>query len=133
MRFKFATSFGLLASFLLVGTLWTPTLGKTDRESRKEVLQGTLFMLRSAISQFHYDIGRSPKSLKELVDEGYLRNVPSDPFTGTRDTWITAHDDSGGIVNVWSGAAPCEQHEMASRCWGSSGEYLRSGHLDVQP
>ena len=76
-----------------------------------------LYQLRSTISQFLHDHGRSPMRLEELVDEGYLRFLPSDPVTGANDTWITAKKGDQGIVNVWSGAAGRAQDGRLYRDW----------------
>ena len=56
-------------------------------------------------------------SLEELVDEGYLRFLPSDPFTGANDTWITVKNGDQGIVNVRSGAAWRAQDGSLYRDW----------------
>jgi general secretion pathway protein G len=58
-------------------------------KAREAVLQEDLYSIRSAIDQFAADQGRYPMTLKELVDQRYLRDVPVDPFTKSRETWIT--------------------------------------------
>jgi len=57
--------------------------------SREAVLKENLFRMRDAIDQFYADREAYPRSLDELVTEGYIRAVPEDPFTGTADRWQT--------------------------------------------
>jgi general secretion pathway protein G len=56
---------------------------------REAVLREDLFRLRDAIDQYHADRGKYPQSLEDLVTDGYLREVPKDPITGSTDTWQT--------------------------------------------
>ncbi len=46
-----------------------------------------LYNLRFLIDEFTRDFGRAPLHLKELVEKGYLGWLPTDPFTGSNETW----------------------------------------------
>ncbi len=48
--------------------------GKKGSESKLDVVQ-----VNQAISQFQAAEGRNPKSLEELVSEGYLKGIPQPP------------------------------------------------------
>ncbi len=80
--------------------------------SREAVLKTDLFRMRDAIDQYYADKGKYPADLQALVTDGYLRDVPLDPFTDTRDSWqtIPAEPDPAnpsaevGIYDVKSGA-----------------------------
>jgi general secretion pathway protein G len=82
------------------------------QRSREAVLKEDLFRMRDVIQQYYADKTKYPASLQDLVSEGYLREVPKDPFTNSADTWITvpAELDPGnpsaepGIQDVKSGA-----------------------------
>ena len=82
------------------------------RRSQEAVLKENLFRLRDAMDQFYADKNKWPADLSELVSEGYIREVPEDPITKSRDTWRTetAEPDannpasSGGIDDVFSGS-----------------------------
>ena len=50
-------------------------------QSREAVLKENLFRLRDLIDQYYVDKGQYPPSLETLVEEGYLRKLPEDPFT----------------------------------------------------
>ena len=76
--------------------------------AKESVLQSNLFTMRSVIDQYTYDKEEPPQSLDELVSEGYLREIPIDPFTESRDTWQTINDagptGGSGLYDVRSGA-----------------------------
>ncbi|HSK09145.1 MAG TPA: prepilin-type N-terminal cleavage/methylation domain-containing protein [Vicinamibacterales bacterium] len=80
--------------------------------SKESVLKTDLFRMRDAIDQYYADKAKYPADLDALVAEGYLREIPVDPFTDSRDTWQTtpAEPDPSnptaelGIYNVKSGA-----------------------------
>jgi general secretion pathway protein G len=66
--------------------------------------------MRDVIAQYHGDKGSYPESLEALIDQGYLRKVPTDPFTKSTVTWRLTYEGrpgtegTRGIVNVHSGA-----------------------------
>jgi len=55
---------------------------------------------------------KAPQALQDLVDAGYLRKIPKDPFTGSSDTWQVENSDTlisldqtePGISDVHSGS-----------------------------
>ena len=54
-------------------------------ESKEAVLKEDLFRFRDVIDQYQAYKGKYPSSLDALVEEGYLRRVPEDPFTKAAD------------------------------------------------
>jgi general secretion pathway protein G len=82
------------------------------RRSEEAVLKTNLFRLRDAIDQYYADKGKYPGSLDALVSDGYMRSIPEDPVSKSRDTWQTvpAEPDPNnpsadpGIYDVKSGA-----------------------------
>jgi competence protein ComGC len=86
------------------------------RRSREAVLRQDLFVLRSLISQYTLDKHKAPQSLDDLIRAGYLKEIPTDPMTGRRDTWKF---DSGeeGIRDVYSGSDRCALDETAYDTW----------------
>jgi general secretion pathway protein G len=74
--------------------------------AKEAVLKENLFTLRDVIDQFYADKGRYPDALQDLVDNGYIRKVPEDPFTKSSETWVTVPPDTeeGGIFDVHSGS-----------------------------
>jgi general secretion pathway protein G len=88
-----------------------PQYQKTIMHTRETVLKDDLRKMRSLIDQFAADKGRLPQSLDELASEGYMREVPTDPFTGQKDWAITTGEDpnslegQSGMTDVHSSSA----------------------------
>ena len=86
--------------------------GNSVKHAREAVLLEDLHQMREAIDKFYADKNHYPASLDALVEEKYIRDVPVDPFTKSKDTWQTtlAEPEPGnpaaetGIFNVKSGA-----------------------------
>jgi general secretion pathway protein G len=84
----------------------------TITRAQEAVLKENLFRMRDAMDQFYADKNKWPTDLAELVSEGYIREVPEDPITKSKDTWQTtqAQPDpnnpasAGGVDNVHSGS-----------------------------
>jgi general secretion pathway protein G len=80
--------------------------------AQEAVLKEDLFRLRDLVNQFYADKQKYPQSLEELVEGGYIRSIPKDPFTGSADTWQTVQAEPDpanpsaelGIVDVKSGS-----------------------------
>ena len=80
--------------------------------AREAVLKEDLFRMRDAIDQYYADKNKYPSSLEDLVTDGYLREIPVDPFTNSKDTWqpvnaeanVTDTTAQPGIYDVKSGS-----------------------------
>lgn len=79
--------------------------------AKEAVLRTNLQTLRDVIGQYRGDKGRRPESLEALVEAGYLRKVPIDPFTRSSESWVPLYAPSAAgartreIVDVRSGAS----------------------------
>ena len=98
-----------IAGILLA--LAVPSYQKSAVKAREAALKQNLFTIRNVIDQFYADRGVYPPSLPELVEAGYLRSVPVDPFTKSADTWQeifqdqTGDDDQeAGVFDIHSGS-----------------------------
>lgn len=94
---------------LLVSIAAPRYLHSIDR-AKEATLRSSLQAMRQAIDQFAADTGRYPDSMAELITRRYLRQMPEDPITGGRETWVLLGPapDSALAGNVWdvrSGAA----------------------------
>ena len=76
-----------------------PFYQKSIIRSKESVLRNNLFTLRTVIDEFTMDKGKAPQTLDELVSEGYLRNVPVDPITGSDRDWKVVMEDAMTSVN----------------------------------
>ena len=97
------------------------------RRAQEAVLKENLVRMRDAMDQFYADKQKWPGDLSELVSEGYLREIPEDPITRSKDTWQTktAEPDSNnpassiGIDNVFSGSEETALDGSRYADWGS--------------
>lgn len=71
----------------LLATIATTTHRNSARKARETVLRHNLQQVRLTLDQYNNDKGHYPTSLQVLVDEGYLREIPRDPITKSRDSW----------------------------------------------
>jgi len=90
-------------------TLAQPSFNRAVTAAKEATLKENLFIFRDVIDQFSADNAKYPASLNDLVEKGYIRQVPKDPVTGSADTWVfvPATDEQGqaaGIYDVRSGS-----------------------------
>ena len=97
---------GLLAAIAI------PAYTSNIRNAREAVLKEDLHVLRQAIDSYTVDKQKAPQSLDDLVQAGYLKVMPIDPFTHRSDTWMPVQEDTltsldqteAGIDDVHSGS-----------------------------
>jgi general secretion pathway protein G len=100
----------MIAMFILIILLSValPAYQRTVQHARETVLKENLWQMRRAIDQYKADKQKLPQSIKELVDEKYLHEVPMDPITEKREWNEVAGEDNltpdggQGMVNVKS-------------------------------
>jgi general secretion pathway protein G len=59
------------------------------RTAKEAVLKENLFQINHALEQHRADRGKYPSSLTPLRELGYLRDIPVDPMTQSKDMWQT--------------------------------------------
>ena len=105
----------LMIVMMIIGILTTlaiPSFKAAIKNAQEAVLKEDLRVMRSAIHSYTMDKQKAPQSLQDLVQEGYLKVIPEDPMTKSRDTWNTDVSDSlhsldqtdPGIDDVHSGS-----------------------------
>jgi general secretion pathway protein G len=102
----------VMALILILVAISAPAYRMAIQRAREAVLRDDLHSMRSVIDEFTVDKQRPPESLQELVEAGYLHNIPSDPFTGSADTWqadieqvpVPPDQSATGVVDVHSGS-----------------------------
>lgn len=87
-------------------TIVTPSYFAHLERSREAALRQTLAVTRDAIDKFHGDHDRYPNSLQELVDLRYLRSLPLDPITESRDSWVLVAPPTGASEGGATDGAP---------------------------
>jgi general secretion pathway protein G len=105
----------LMVVMLIIGVLAAiaiPSYIASLKSAREAVLKEDLHVLRQAIDSYTMDKQKGPQSLEDLVQAGYLKEIPSDPMTHSSTTWVTATSDvlesvdqsDPGINDVHSGS-----------------------------
>jgi len=79
---------GLLAAIAI------PAYTSNIRNAKEAVLKEDLHTLRQAIDSYTVDKAKAPQSLDDLVQAGYIKSMPVDPFTHRSDTWLPVQDDT---------------------------------------
>ncbi len=96
----------------LLAAMAIPSYTNNVRNAREAVLRDDLHVMRTAIDSYTVDQQKAPQSLDDLVQAGYLKAMPVDPFTKRSDTWVpvqsgnmsTLDQTQTGIDDVHSGA-----------------------------
>ncbi|MGA2248986.1 type II secretion system protein [Terracidiphilus sp.] len=102
----------VMTIMLVLVAVAIPAYKATVRGAREAVLKEDLHTMRSAIDSYTADKQKAPQSLDDLVQDGYLREVPVDPMTQSKDTWTTDMGDTlhlldqtdPGVDDVHSGS-----------------------------
>jgi general secretion pathway protein G len=76
-----------------------PMYQKAIVRAKESVLKNNLFTLRTLIDEYTFDKAKAPQTLDDLVREGYLRQVPVDPMTGSNQSWRIIMEDAMASVN----------------------------------
>jgi general secretion pathway protein G len=102
----------VIVIILILVAIAAPMYSNSVVRAREATLRQDLDTLRKCIDQYTLDKQRAPQSLDDLVSAGYLREIPIDPITRSRDTWVVVQEDlyssidqtESGITDVHSGA-----------------------------
>ena len=97
---------------ILIG-IAVPAYQQSVIRAKEAVLRQDLKTMRDQIDNYTMDKEKAPQALQDLVDAGYLRGIPKDPFTNSSDTWQTESSDTlqsldqtePGITDVHSGSS----------------------------
>src|SRR3990172_13422751 len=80
----------------ILATLAQPMFKNAVLKSKEAALKENLFNVRNVLDQYYADNGSYPGSLNDLVDKGYMRAVPKDPFTASSESWRLTYFTSEG-------------------------------------
>ncbi len=101
----------LISMFILIILLSValPTYQRSVQHARETVLKENLYQMRRSIDQYTADKNAAPQSIQDLVEGGYLREVPVDPVNLEKAEWETvtgddpnSNDGGQGLVDVKS-------------------------------
>jgi general secretion pathway protein G len=89
----------VMAVIAVLMSIALPIYTRSIQRSKESVLKNNLFTLRTVIDEYTYDKQKAPQSLQDLVSDGYLRQVPMDPITGSNESWKLIMEDATNTVN----------------------------------
>lgn len=102
----------VISIILVLVAIAVPMYEQSVIRAKEAVLRQDLKTMRDQIDNYTMDKEKAPQALQDLVDAGYLRKLPKDPFTGSAETWEVENSDSlisldqtePGISDVHSGS-----------------------------
>jgi general secretion pathway protein G len=89
----------VMSIIVILVSMAIPMYQKSILRTRETVLHSNLMTLRTVIDEYTYDKQKAPQSLQDLVQEGYLKQVPKDPMTDSNATWRIIMEDAAQSVN----------------------------------
>ena len=115
----------VISIMLILMLIAVPKYTTAIKNAREAVLREDLHIMRAAIDSYTMDKQKAPQSLDDLVQEGYLKTIPEDPITRSKDTWQTDTSDmmssvdqtDPGIVDVHSGAEESSTNGESYNTW----------------
>ena len=115
----------VISIIVILLSLAIPNYTSSILHAKETALRDDLYTLRSLIDQYTLDKQKAPTSLQDIVTAGYLKELPKDPFTNARDSWVPVTDESimspdqtdPGIVDVHSGSEQSSSEGTAYNTW----------------
>ena len=118
----------LLIVMSIIGILMLialPRYTSAIKSAREAVLKEDLHVLRAAIDSYTMDKQKAPQGLDDLIQDGYLKSIPEDPMTHSKDSWVTATTDAmtsvdqtdSGINDVHSGSEETGSNGQPYNSW----------------
>jgi general secretion pathway protein G len=101
----------VMSIIIILATITLPQYQRMVLHAKESVLREDLYQMRKSLDQYAADKGKLPQSLNDLVEGGYLREVPLDPITDQADWRETTGEDpndkdgGSGIVDVHSSSS----------------------------
>jgi general secretion pathway protein G len=97
--FTFVELMVVITIMVIIISMAIPTLTRSITRAKESVLRNNLTTLRTVIDNYSYDKGKAPQSLQDLVSEGYLRSIPTDPMNNYSTDWRTVLEDATQSVS----------------------------------
>ena len=88
----------VMAIIGVLAVVAVPKYSAAIKMAREAVLKEDLHVMRAAIDSYTMDKQKAPQSLDDLIQDGYLKSIPEDPFTRTKDSWVT--DSNGALYSL---------------------------------
>lgn len=117
----------VISILLILVAIAVPQYRLSLLHAREAVLRQDLFDLRKLISEYTLDKQKAPQSLDDLIQAGYLKQIPRDPMTNGPDWQVEQLDEStemspdeqdeGGIDDVHSSSTQVGTNGQPYNTW----------------
>jgi general secretion pathway protein G len=114
----------VLSIIMILMAVAVPVYNQSIVQARESVLRSNLSTLRMVISQYTLDKQKAPQGLDDLVQGGYLRQIPTDPMTRQTNWEVTQEDvlmavdqQEPGITDVHSASNGTASDGTAYSTW----------------
>jgi general secretion pathway protein G len=109
----------VMAVIGILAAIITPNYIDYVENSREISLKYNLKGLREALDLHYRDKGFYPKKLEDLVTEKYLRAIPIDPITQTKESWVLIKNPTidKEIFDIKSGAEGNSKNGVPYKDW----------------
>jgi general secretion pathway protein G len=114
----------VISIMLILMAIAIPLYNQSIVHAREAVLRQDLFTLRSVIDQYTLDKQKAPQALDDVVQAGYLKNIPQDPMTGQanwevvqEDILLAVDQQDPGISDVKSASSATASDGTAYSTW----------------
>ena len=114
----------VISIIIILMAIAIPNYSRSVIQSRESVLRSNLSTLRSVISQYTLDKQKAPQSLDDLVQAGYLRQIPMDPMTKEtnwevvqEEALMTVDQEAPGIFDVHSASSGVASDGTSYSTW----------------
>jgi general secretion pathway protein G len=115
----------VMAIIGVLAVIAVPSYIGAIRHAKEAVLKEDLHILRDAIDSYTMDKQKAPQSLDDLTQDGYLKGIPEDPITHSKDTWVTNTSEAmysldqtdPGIDDIHSGSEETGSDDQPYNTW----------------
>ena len=114
----------VISIVMILMSVAVPMYNQAIVQARESVLRSNLSTLRNVISQYTLDKQKAPQGLDDLVQAGYLRQVPIDPMTRQtnwevvqEDVMLAVDQQEPGITDVHSASNGTASDGTAYSSW----------------
>ncbi len=114
----------VISIIMILMAVAVPMYNQSIVQARESVLRSNLNTLRNVIQQYTLDKQKAPQSLDDLVQGGYLRQIPVDPMTRLpnwevvqEDVTMAVDQQEPGITDVHSASTATASDGTAYSTW----------------
>jgi general secretion pathway protein G len=88
----------VVSLILILISIAMPNYNRAVLRTKESVLKQDLYVLREVIDQYTLDKKKAPQTLDDVVQAGYLKQIPKDPFTNEAN-WTVDQEDADKAVD----------------------------------